>query len=251
MQIQIPIVSNELDQDEEYILYDKGEKRKRIKLHDYKTIFSIPGLYEKVVYDMLECNSPKIITSLLKQEIDKIDDTNVSDLNVLDLGAGNGIVAEELVSHGVDTVVGVDIIDEAKEAAYRDRPEVYEDYLIVDLANPSQEIERKLENYDINCVTSVAALGFGDIPPLTLANAINFGNETSWIALTIKEEFFSEEDSSGMNDFFTELLQEEVIDIKTRQKYVHRKSLSGCKIDYDALIAVKNKEIPQQILNNL
>ncbi|NIP29318.1 MAG: methyltransferase, partial [Candidatus Dadabacteria bacterium] len=120
MEIIIPLISN-LDQNQEFILLDNGEKRQKIRLHDYQTIFSIPGLYEKIVYEILECNSPKVVTKLLEEEMTK-ESENISDLTVLDMGAGNGIVAEELVKLGVDDVIGVDIIEEAKQAAFRDRP---------------------------------------------------------------------------------------------------------------------------------
>lgn len=58
------------------------------------------------------------------------------------MGAGNGIVAEELVNLGLDDVIGVDIIEEAKQAAFRDRPEVYSDYIFDDLTLPDQTTQR-------------------------------------------------------------------------------------------------------------
>ena len=51
-----------------------------------------------------------------------------SDLRVLDLGAGNGIVAERLTEAGVGHIVGVDLLEEAAQAAERDRPDAYDDY---------------------------------------------------------------------------------------------------------------------------
>lgn len=67
---------------------------------------------------------------------------NISDITVLDMGAGNGIVAEELVNLGLDDVIGVDIIEEAKQAAFRDRPEVYSDYIFDDSTLPDQTTQR-------------------------------------------------------------------------------------------------------------
>ncbi|NIP37680.1 MAG: class I SAM-dependent methyltransferase [Candidatus Dadabacteria bacterium] len=250
MDIEIPIVSNVLDQDQEFILLDRGQKRSKIKLHDYQTIFSIPGLYEKIVYEILECNSPKIITKLLQEEISK-ESENISDLTVLDMGAGNGIVAEELINIGVDEVIGVDIIEEAKEAAFRDRPDVYADYIVDDLAVPDESTNRILEEKSIDCVTCVAAIGYGDIPPKTLANAINYTDEQGWVALSVKEDFLKEDDSSGVCELYEELIQKEVMDIKKKTNYMHRKSITGKKLKYDAIIAKKNTDIPSQILNNL
>ncbi len=48
-------------------------------------------------------------------------------LRVLDLGAGNGVVGEELKKRGVSRLVGVDIITEAQAATERDRPGVIND----------------------------------------------------------------------------------------------------------------------------
>ncbi len=55
MEIVIPLIAD-LDQNQKYILMCQGEEKQQIRLHDYKTIFSIPGLYEKIVYEILECN---------------------------------------------------------------------------------------------------------------------------------------------------------------------------------------------------
>lgn len=250
MNIEIPLSFENLDQDQEYILLDREDKRLKIKLHDYKTIFSIPGLYEKIVYELLECNSPKIITQLLIDEISKTN-VEIDDLNILDMGAGNGIVAEELQNAGVNEVIGVDIIEEAKNAALRDRPEVYNDYIVDDLAKPNINTNEILEENKIDCVTCVAAIGFGDIPPKTLANAINFTDEKGWIAISIKEDFLKENDNSGLCDLYEELIQKGIIDVKMKKKYVHRKSLTGKELKYDAIIAQKNCDIPDQIINNL
>ena len=250
MDIEIPIVSNQLDQDQEFILLDQGEKKLKIKLHDYRIIFSVPRLYEKIVYEILECASPKVVTRLLKEEVSKASQ-NISDLTVLDLGAGNGIVGEELINIGVDEVIGVDIIKEAKEAAFRDRPEVYTDYIVDDLALPHEDTHKILADRSIDCVICVAAIGYGDIPPRTLANAINYVDERGWIALSVKEDFLKESDNSGVGDLYKELVQKEVVDIKKKMNYVHRKSISGKKLKYDAIIARKNTDIPHQILKNL
>lgn len=250
MEVEIPIISNSVDQDQEFIILVQGEKRRKIRLHDYQTIFSIPGLYEKIVYEILECNSPKVVTKILKEEIKKESD-DISVLIVLDLGAGNGIVGEQLIKIGVDEVIGVDIIEEAKEAAFRDRPEVYSEYIVDNLALPDENSHRILEEKSINCLTCIAAIGYGDIPPNTLAYAINYIDEQGWIALSVKEEFLKEDDNSGICEFYEELVQMEVVEIKKRKNYMHRKSILGDKLKYDAIIAKKNADIPNQILKNL
>ena len=48
-----------------------------------------------------------------------MDNETAAQLRVLDVGAGNGMVGEELDRMGAKHIVGVDIIPEAAEAAQR------------------------------------------------------------------------------------------------------------------------------------
>ena len=52
---------------------------------------------------------------------------------MLDVGAGNGISGEALVAEGLTPVLGTDLEDVAREAALRDRPGLYGEYLTLDL----------------------------------------------------------------------------------------------------------------------
>src|SRR3954453_515179 len=114
-------------QDEEWCEVEVGGKTRRLRFHDYSDIYSIPGLYERLIYERLGCQSPRVIAGLLRAELDSRGQ-DPSGLRVFDLGAGNGIVAEELADVGVEHFVGVDIIPEAAEAAERDRPGLYQEY---------------------------------------------------------------------------------------------------------------------------
>ena len=112
--IQFPQTDvGELSQDEVYfyLLNAQGEKTK-LRLHEYERIYRIPGLYEQVVYDRLKCQSPSTVTNVLKYSLSQ-SEQRLSELRVLDLGAGNGMVGEELKKHGVSRLIGVDIIPEA------------------------------------------------------------------------------------------------------------------------------------------
>ena len=57
-----PPVDRSLEQDEAYFYLSNGKERTRIRFHDYAEIFSVPGLYELVVQDHLECASPRVLT---------------------------------------------------------------------------------------------------------------------------------------------------------------------------------------------
>src|ERR671916_1426069 len=114
-------------QDEEWFEVEYEGRTRRLRFHDYSEIYSIPGLYERLIYEELRCESPRVIAGLVSDELERRG-TDPASLRVLDLGAGNGIVAEELREIGADHFVGVDIIPEAEQAAERDRPGLYDAY---------------------------------------------------------------------------------------------------------------------------
>ena len=89
--------SQPLDQDQEYCILKgrNGAGEQRVRFHDYGKIYSIPGLYERLFYKKLKCSSPSTICGYLKEVVDS-NDSELSNLRVLDLGAGNGMVGEEL-----------------------------------------------------------------------------------------------------------------------------------------------------------
>ncbi|OWY60678.1 methyltransferase, partial [cyanobacterium TDX16] len=128
-----------LEQDEAwFFLQGNGSGDQRIRFHDYDEIYRHPGLYEQVFYDRLKCQSPAKVASILRSAVER-SGGEPSTLRVLDLGAGNGIMGEELRRLGVSRLVGADIIPEARDAYLRDRPGLYDDYLVCDLADPDQD----------------------------------------------------------------------------------------------------------------
>ena len=121
-----PDHASELDQNEEYFTLVTEEGRERLRIHDYDRVYQVPGLYEEVVYDHLKCDSPQMICSLLEKEISASGGLN-GELKALDFGAGNGIAGDCLADKvACETLVGLDIIPEARDAALRDRPAVYD-----------------------------------------------------------------------------------------------------------------------------
>ena len=228
-------------QDEEWFDVSIDGEQRRIRFHDYGAIYDVPGLYERLFYDRLECKSPETVVGLLKRELDRAG-IDPASLTALDLGAGNGIVGEELRAIGVRSIVGVDLLPEAAAAAKRDRPEVYEDYLVADLTQLSADERERLAKFKFGCLISVAALGFDDIPPEALATAYDEIQPGGWIALTIKEDFLTTEDPSGFQKLIRRMLDEKLLDLRTHERYRHRLSSNGQPLYYVALIAVKNDD---------
>ena len=105
--IQFPPADvRELCQDEVYFYLLDGESKEKIRLHDYDRIFAVPGLYEQVVYERLKCVSPKTVVEVLRRSVSQAQQS-LNELRVLDLGAGNGMVGDELKKHGVSRLVGM------------------------------------------------------------------------------------------------------------------------------------------------
>ena len=239
-----PAGTSTLAQDEEWFEVQLEREWRKIRLHDYEAIFSIPGLYEKIVYDLLDCQSPRVVRELLAEQFEATD-TDATKLSVLDLGAGNGCVAEELHRLSVAKIVGLDITPEAEEAAQRDRPGIYDDYLVGDICDPDSEAARSLATRSFTCLISVAALGFGDIPPLAFAKAFNRIEQGGWIAFTIKESFLRDGEPSGFAGLVRSLLNDELIELKQKKAYPHRVSTARDPLTYVAFVGRKLRDLDE------
>jgi len=248
-EIRFPDLDSGVSQDREWCEVVTKEGTRRIRFHDYEDVFSIPGLYEELFYNKLDCQSPFRVTDLLVDVVEEFD-TDFSELNVLEIGAGNGVVGETLKACGVDSVVGVDILEEAKHAAERDRPGVYDDYLAVDLADITEPEEEQLRDRHFNCLVTVAALGFGDIPPYAFAKALDLIEIGGWIAFNIKEDFVYQTDQSGFAGLIKDLTRRQVVQTQAYRRYQHRLSITGEPLFYIVYVTRKLRDIPDEILQS-
>jgi SAM-dependent methyltransferase len=246
-EINFPDVNGkEVGQDSEWCeVVLSGEKR-RFRFHDYDKIYKVPGLYETLFYEHLKCCSPMRVASLLKEVLADFRE-DPARLRVLDLGAGNGMVGDELHARDVNYIVGVDIIPEAKAAQRRDRPRIYDGYFVTDLTKSTPQLQ-DLRTHRFNCLTSVAALGFGDIPPLAFVNALRLLETPGWLAFTIKEDFLYEDDSSGFCRLIRQLSRHRVVQMQAYRRFRHRLSISGEPLHYVAMVARKMKEVPESMV---
>jgi hypothetical protein len=232
-----------LDQDEEWCEVELDGQRRRIRFHDYAAIYDVPGLYEHLFSELLECSSPEVVCDLLGAELEDAD-VDAATLTALDFGAGNGMVAEGLADLGVDSIVGIDLLPEARDAALRDRPGLYEDYLAVDITELGSDDRTQLEGHGLNLMTCVAALGFGDIPPAAFAEAFNLVDSPGWIAFNLRERFLHDSNPAGFGAFIGRMLDEGVLEERARVSYPHRLSCAGEPLTYLALVARKHRDVP-------
>jgi trans-aconitate methyltransferase len=234
--------NRDLDQNEEFFTLVTDDSSKKLRIHDYDEVYKIPGLYEEVVYDHLKCDSPRMVCALLEQEINAAGGPN-GELRALDFGAGNGVSGECLVDKfDCDALVGLDIVPEARDAARRDRPEIYDEYYVMDLSEPSDNELQTLDKWDFNVLLTIAALGYGDIPTQGFINAFNLVEKDGWIAFNIKDRFMSNEDDTGYHDTLNAMMGDSLEALKIRH-YCHRLSMSGDPLHYYAVVGRKKDEI--------
>ncbi|MFO7769370.1 MAG: methyltransferase [bacterium] len=239
------------DQDEAaFFLVEEG-RREKIRFHQYGEIYRRQGLYEQLFYDRLKCQSPGKVSEILQATLER-NSLQHSELRVLDLGGGNGMSGEAVAKYGVARLVGVDIVPEAKDAAFRDRPGLYDNYYVCDLGDLSEEEREDLEAWDFDCLLTVAALGFGDIPARALGEGFNLVSDRAWIALNIKDSFLDPTDDSGFSWMVRELIFSDYMDLHHMERYRHRIAIDGKPLYYYAVVARKTgRPLPEGLLEKL
>ena len=236
-----------LNQDEAYFYLQGSGGQRKIRFHDYDEIYQVQGLYEQIFYDRLKCTSPAKVATILESAVGQSQD-NFTELRILDLGAGNGMMGEELKKHGVSRLIGVDIIPEAYEATVRDRPGLYDEYYVEDFTQLSDEKKDDLASWQCDCMVTVAALGFGDIPAKAFIEAFNIIKAEGWVAFNIKESFFDNSDESGFSKMIRELIFSKYLDVYHIERYRHRLSIEGEPLYYFAIAGKKNADVPPAFL---
>ncbi len=239
--IILPEVQQALDQDEEWITVDFGTHQEKVRFHDYDRIYQIEGLYEKIFYEELKCESPRVLSEMLCNAVEE-EQEELKELRILDFGAGNGMVGERLNEFNPELIIGVDILEEAKMAQQRDRAEIYDAYHVLDMGKLEDTKAEQLKAYDFNTLITVAALGFDDIPPQSLINSFNLIEDNGWFAFNIRDKFLTQKDNTGFGAVIDWLSEEHLV-IKDEKKYRHRYSVAGEPLEYIAFVGKKLQDI--------
>lgn len=248
--IQFPKTElSNFNQNEAYFYLQGSGGDRKIRFHDYDEIYQIEGLYEQIFYDRLKCSSPGKVATILESAIKQYQD-NFSELRILDLGAGNGMMGEELKKRGISRLIGVDIIPEAYDATIRDRPGVYDAYYVEDFTELEDDKKEEISSWQCDCMVTVAALGFGDIPAKAFINAFNIIKSEAWVAFNIKDTFFDISDESGFSKMIRELIFSKYLDIYYIERYRHRLSIEGEPLYYFAIAGWKTSDVPDEFLES-
>lgn len=210
-------------------------RRRRMRLHDYDRIYAVPGLYEEVVQRRLRCASPAKIADVLLR-VAELEGRPPHLLRVLDLGAGNGVVGEELHARGVRVLAATDSSAKARDAAARDRPGLYAAYVVGDL-NDHPELATLVRELGVNCVVCAGALGLGHIEARSFTELWDLLPPGAMFALTAHEDLAR----PGASDVGDELaaLRQGGTEIVVSERFVHRVTVAGAPIHYLAIGARK------------
>jgi predicted TPR repeat methyltransferase len=228
-----------LAQDEAYFLLREGGQELRLRFHDYDEIYRRPGLYEQLFYERLRCTSPRKARDVLLKVLQE-NHEDIHSRRVLDLGAGNGMVGELL---DAARVVGVDISEAARDACVRDRPHAYDAYYVADMAHLARDTAAEMKRWQLDCMTCIAALGFGDIPVPAFAQSFNLIKDGGWVVFNIKETFLREGDSTGFSRLVQELMMSETLEVHHLERYRHRLSIDGEPLFYFVMVGRKRGDI--------
>ena len=222
---------------EELIQVRHGDGRtEELRLHDYGRLYSIPGLYERIVHERLGCRSPAQIASMLGEAVDRIAWERGA-VRVIDLAAGNGISGAALAAQGLRPVLGTDIVTTARAAALRDRPHVYDAYRTLDLLDLDPTEEQAIADLRANALTCVAPVGTASqqLPPLAVTAVARLLAPDALIA-------YMHDPRLGVSDELEPaLIRGQLgdgigIEQLDRRRYLHRYTVSGRPYEMDGVV---------------
>lgn len=226
------------DQTQESLLVRHADgSEERFRLHEYERVYAIPGLYEEVVQRRLLSASATVLAERLIA-CAATAGIEPSELAVFDLGAGNGVSGAELRARGVGTIVASDGIEEAREAALRDRPGLYAEYLVGDTDDLPQ-VPALIREHRLNALVAAGALGLGHISAASFHRLWRAFPPGAWFSVSLHEEL-AEPGGSDFGDYLAGFEgREDGGEILVRERFRHRLTMAGDPITYVAIVARK------------
>lgn len=237
--IRLPDNIEHLPINEEYFFLTENGQERRLKLHDYDYVYSIPGLYEYIAREILKYQSPEIMSSLLAKKVTATG-LPVDELKILELGAGSGLFGNALGKLGITSIVGIDIVPEAAVAANREYPGVYRDYVVEDLTQLSESSKNKLKEQNFNCLVCCSALSSDHIPVSAFKAALNLIQEGGWVMFNIAQASYENHlNPPEFVKFYRQAIAQGSLRIDHTQVYNHRRFFNGQTLEYVAILAKK------------
>jgi len=209
----------------------------RFGLHEYDRVYAVPGLYEEVVQRRLESASATTLAERLVACAAEAG-TQAAELAVFDLGAGNGVSGEELRARGVRTLVASDSSAAARDAAQRDRPGLYAEYLVGD-TDELPEVAGLIREHGLNALVTSGALGLGHISSDSFHRLWCAFPAGAWFSVSLHEEL-AQPGGSDFGDYLAGFeARPDGGEILVREPFRHRLTMAGEPITYVAIVARK------------
>jgi hypothetical protein len=225
----------------EYVaLREPGQGEELVHLHDYERLYGVPGLYEHIVQDLLGCRSPQVAVEGLAGALTELK-IDPGEVVLLDLGAGTGLVGELASRVGVSTIIGFDALPAARAACLRDRPGVYRDYLVGDLAAGEPGLLAAIRRHRPTALISAGAMGGTHAPPPALANAMAPLPEDAPVVFTIDERWMHTDAPGGYRTAVKRLLDSGELRLLRRSRFQHRVTTTGEPIHYELVVGARGR----------
>jgi precorrin-6B methylase 2 len=242
--VVVRLVGPPESEDEYVILRSPGSHEEIVHLHDYERFYAEPGLYEDVVQELLRCRSPQVAAEALAYALARLGIDPI-DVVLLDLGAGTGIVGELATAGGVPRVIGLDALKSARTACTRDRPGVYCDYLVGDLAAPPSELLTSLRRHRPTALISAGAMGGTHAPPAVLATTVNLLPAGAPVVFTIDARWMKTDAPGGYGTVVNQLIESGELLLLDCTRFQHRLSTAGSPIHYKLVVAATGNNEPR------
>ena len=214
-----------------------------VHLHDYERFYAVPGLYEHVVQELLQCRSPQVAAEALARALAQLG-IDPDYVVLLDLGAGTGIVGELATAAGVSRVIGLDALEAARTACLRDRPGIYRDYLVGNLAAPPPDLLARLRRHRPTALISAGAMGGTHAPPAALVTMLSLLPAGAPVVFTIDERWMKTDAPGGYATVVSRLIESGELRLLDRTCFQHRLSTTGCPIHYKLVVAATGSHEP-------
>jgi predicted TPR repeat methyltransferase len=240
-EVSLPDAAAQNGREAGYCLVEDGGALRQVRFRADSRLWEWPGVYEHLVRNLLRGNAPGAICHLLDRQL-RNNHYNPSSLRVIDLGAGNGWMGEELSSLGVEEIVGVEVTAAAAAAVERDHPDVYRDYLSLDMRRLSEGQRDELMNYDFNCLVCVDPLAAEEPAANAFTEAFNLIAPDGWAAFHLSSDTAEGGKDSRFARLIHRIIQSGAMNVATQQRYRHRFSTYGEPLFHVGVIARKVRD---------
>lgn len=205
--------------------------------HDYAALYQVPGLYEAAYFLRLGGRAPHLLAEVLAQVVPRCERP---DLQVLDVGAGTGVVGEHLAAVGFRRIAGTDLEPDAARAVLRDRGHIYGRFRAMDLTRPSDGDLTWMRVLAPQIAAVAGAVGFGHLPVEALATVTRALPQGGLLAVTVAHGFEEEPALEG----YGALLFGPAYRQRARREGLHRRTADGARLAVTALVLERTEVQP-------